>query len=1026
MKNVLKKLRIITVITVFAALLALCAYADGEVAFPARMNADGSESFTLENYCDINEFRDYLLAEFTALNETIDVTSYDLPPEMIGTVVDFIVRDIPEAFHVSGFGWYGTDSQIWNVCVQYDGYTAESYAAALDACKAEADGILNGIKDNDSLTDVQKALLIHDRLCLGCEYDYQFNDISYTMYGALVNGSAVCDGYTKAYSYLLRQVGIESRACVSFDINHAWNLIKIDGKYYHVDVTWDDLAWTSGSRGVEGGVRHYNFLRSNAGIIETGHINETTMQTDYYAPALDTEYDEYFWQDSNSAFLLIGNKIYYMDTAEGVIKTYDGDEVCAADDKWYSAPNRVWQGNFTRIATDGRNIIFSLSETVRSYDTRTGQLADLYAPELEDYDRIYGLSCKNGYIYIDINNAPSVQTSRLYQIVVKHEPPEEETYTVRFTDYDGSVISEAEYHYGDAVVIPDGPVRNADNTYTYTFAGWDGDVAEVTGDAVYTAVYTAEYIDYTVVFKNHNGSVLTTDTYHYGDTVTAPEVIRLSDLDYYYVFTGWSPEVTTVSGDAEYTACFEAKEHEWDAPVYVWSEDHLSCTASKTSKNDDTIKYEETVDASCTTVPAGCETDGSYTCKAEFSDPVFTAQTYEEILLKTGHNMEFTGFSWTVSEGERGAAACYECSFCKTVTTVKAAITAELDASSCEEAGAIVYTAVIIAEDSPDGKEHTDTATEPVEGLEHIFVFDGFSWDEDEDGQFADGIFTCERCGAEKQIAALMTEAETEPTCTDDGQTVYTAVIYGDTSPDGQDHRDEITVKGTPAKGHVIIAPLWIWSEDLSSADAVFACAVCDFSHTECADVTVTVENGVILRTASVIYDGAEYKTEAEPEYIDYTVTFYDWDGAVISENTYHYGDQIAAPDDPQRAEDDEYTYAFTGWDKQISPVYGDAEYTAVYEATEKQHDDPFIPGDVNGDGQVNNKDIVAMFRYVSGAGGSVNAAALDPNGDGQVNNKDIVALFRYVSGGDISLSDIPYIPAGSQSLHKIYAAKAA
>ena len=70
-----------------------------------------------------------------------------------------------------------------------------------------------------------------------------------------------------------------------------------------------------------------------------------------------------------------------------------------------------------------------------------------------------------------------------------------------------------------------------------------------------------------------------------------------------------------------------------------------------------------------------------------------------------------------------------------------------------------------------------------------------------------------------------------------------------------------------------------------------------------------------------------------------------------------------------------------------------------------------WIPGDINDDGDVDNKDIVTLFRYVSGGDVDVVVPALDPNGDGSVDNKDIVTLFRYVSGGDIELSEDPYVP---------------
>jgi hypothetical protein len=139
---------------------------------------------------------------------------------------------------------------------------------------------------------------------------------------------------------------------------------------------------------------------------------------------------------------------------------------------------------------------------------------------------------------------------------------------------------------------------------------------------------------------------------------------------------------------------------------------------------------------------------------------------------------------------------------------------------------------------------------------------------------------------------------------------------------------------------------------------------------------------------------------------VTFLVRFIDCDGTVLSEEYYNYDNEVIPPDDPENKDDDEYTYKFTGWDKEIQKVNDNAVYTAVYDKEEKTL---FTPGDINGDGTVNNKDIVALFRYTSGNTGEVNVIALDPNGDGTVNNKDIVFLFRYVSGAAVILSDKPY-----------------
>ena len=62
--------------------------------------------------------------------------------------------------------------------------------------------------------------------------------------------------------------------------------------------------------------------------------------------------------------------------------------------------------------------------------------------------------------------------------------------------------------------------------------------------------------------------------------------------------------------------------------------------------------------------------------------------------------------------------------------------------------------------------------------------------------------------------------------------------------------------------------------------------------------------------------------------------------------------------------------------------------------------------GDANGDGEVNNKDVVTLFRHISGADVACIEANCDVNGDKEIDNKDVVALFRRLSGYE---TDGPY-----------------
>jgi len=132
------------------------------------------------------------------------------------------------------------------------------------------------------------------------------------------------------------------------------------------------------------------------------------------------------------------------------------------------------------------------------------------------------------------------------------------TLTVTFLNWDGSKLSEQEYMYGDTVTVPADPTKAADKTYTYAFAGWDKKVAACTEEAVYTATYTPTYIEYTVTFRDEDGTALSTKTYHYGDKVTAPaDPTKAADKTYTYTFTGWDQTVTTCAGNATITAVYQ-------------------------------------------------------------------------------------------------------------------------------------------------------------------------------------------------------------------------------------------------------------------------------------------------------------------------------------------------------------------------------------------------------------------------------------------------------------------------------------
>lgn len=101
-------------------------------------------------------------------------------------------------------------------------------------------------------TDIEKERLIHDYIVNTVTYDtsvasrvFEYGDTlphAFDIYGAAIEGKAVCEGYAKLFQYLCYCTGINSTQILgtSEGSNHMWNAVKLDGEWYQIDVTWDD------------------------------------------------------------------------------------------------------------------------------------------------------------------------------------------------------------------------------------------------------------------------------------------------------------------------------------------------------------------------------------------------------------------------------------------------------------------------------------------------------------------------------------------------------------------------------------------------------------------------------------------------------------------------------------------------------------------------------------------------------------------------------------------------------------------
>ena len=130
-------------------------------------------------------------------------------------------------------------------------------------------------------------------------------------------------------------------------------------------------------------------------------------------------------------------------------------------------------------------------------------------------------------------------------------------FTIKFVNWDGTELQSSSIAKDGAVAYAgETPTKADDDLHSYTFAGWTPAVVAATADATYTATYTSGSKTYTVTWKNGD-TTLDTDELAYGETPAYAGATPTKDADEYtYTFSGWSPAITAVTGDATYTAQF--------------------------------------------------------------------------------------------------------------------------------------------------------------------------------------------------------------------------------------------------------------------------------------------------------------------------------------------------------------------------------------------------------------------------------------------------------------------------------------
>ena len=214
--------------------------------------------------------------------------------------------------------------------------------------------------------------------------------------------------------------------------------------------------------------------------------------------------------------------------------------------------NGFWLNNGTEPPVTNYHIIF------RNYDGTTLYEVDVAEGEIPVYEGATPEKPATAeYSYTFTGWTPDVVAATCDATYTAVFSSSVNTYTITWV-VEGVETTET-YAYGETPVYPGGtPTKPADAQYTYTFSHWSPDVVAVTGDATYTAVFSASVNTYTITWVVEG--VETTETYAYGATPVYPNgtPTKPADAQYTYTFSHWTPEIEAVTGDATYTAVFSS------------------------------------------------------------------------------------------------------------------------------------------------------------------------------------------------------------------------------------------------------------------------------------------------------------------------------------------------------------------------------------------------------------------------------------------------------------------------------------
>ena len=568
---------------------------------------DGAAS--LASTYDATALEKRIVEGIKAWQTSIDVSELGLTRDDIDNgAVKSIINSHPEFISLSGgYTYWTSGSSITKIQFTYL-TNAKEEQQELDAALQEVKSKI----DTSGMSDEEIVLAYHEYLTSTVAYAYEdyFNGTiaanhGYDMYGALVKHSCVCQGYAETMFYLLREAGLSCAIASSGNINHAWNIVKIHGKWYHIDATWDDPVWDMPGRSY-----HDYFLVSFDTMNKNTLINHTKDRTDMvvsaqwgdtYTTAVDTTYESgKFWNGIEKAIFYKDG--YWYSISEGSSKTsfninkyqYSTNinkVLYSGTAKWTTPSGGYYPGVYSSIYLRGDNLYFTTPDSLNKIDITSTNVNPTELINIRTQynsstgNNLYAFGEQYGKLVYFITDSPNIKKTK--------DSSNSSKYNKEYAEYTFEMCIS---HKWDAGVVTKEP------TYTST------------GTKKYTCTNCGETKTETIAKL-----VCTSHVWDSGKIVTAPT----------YKTEGTKKYTCTKCGETktETIAKLVCTNHAWDAgvvtkkPTYTSTgEKKYTCTNCGTTKTETIAKLvciNHAWDAGEVVTAPTYKTEGTkkYTCK---------------------------------------------------------------------------------------------------------------------------------------------------------------------------------------------------------------------------------------------------------------------------------------------------------------------------------------------------------------------------------------------------------------------------